>query len=78
MQKPVEPEYLDVRGLAAYSSLAVPSLRDYIRRDNLPCFKVRGKVLVRRSEFEDWLESFRVKTGDELSKIVDEATEAVR
>ena len=36
------------------------TVRDYIKKEGLPCFKVRGKVLIKRSEFEDWLEHYRV------------------
>ena len=64
--------YLDLRGLSTYSSLAVPTLRDYIKSGTLPCFKVKGKILVKRSEFDAWMEKQRVNRGAKIESIVDE------
>ena len=54
--------FLSLRALAAYCGLSVRTLRTYLDRppqDALPCYRVGGKVLVRRSEFDRWLERFR-------------------
>ena len=61
---------LDLRGLSEHSSLGVPTLRDYLRSGGLPYFKLRGKILVRLSEFDQWLESFRVDSKQELDSLV--------
>jgi hypothetical protein len=37
----------------------------------MPHFKLKGKILVKRSEFDGWLESFRVDRNQELNNIVD-------
>jgi hypothetical protein len=52
--------YLSLRQLATYSGLSVRTLRGYVRRavDPLPCYKLPGKVLVRRSEFDTWLQRY--------------------
>jgi len=34
--------YFDLRGLQEYSSIKVPTLREYIKSGDLPCFKVKG------------------------------------
>ena len=68
----LKDQLLDLRGLSVYSSLAVPTLRDYIRSGNLPCFKVKGKVLVRKSEFDTWLEEYRVNKSRDIKRIADE------
>ena len=44
---------------------------------NLPCFKVRGKLLVRKSEFDKWIEGFRVKQ-DKQKDIVNEVMEKLK
>jgi hypothetical protein len=63
--------YFDLRGLAEYSSLAVPTLRSYLRGLRpIPHFKMGGKILVRRAEFDKWMEGFRVDSS-RLEKIVD-------
>jgi hypothetical protein len=43
----------------------------------MPHFKLKGKVLVRRSEFDDWLESFRVQKDFELDSIVNGVIEGL-
>ena len=64
--------YFDLKGLSQYSTLGVSTLRDHIRSGSLPSFKVKGKILVRKSEFDNWLEeNFRI-TGERLSHMVDE------
>ncbi len=64
-------KYLDLRALSEYSSLAVPTLRDYLKGNGgIPYFKARGKVLVRRSEFDAWLEQFRATRNQELDSLV--------
>ena len=62
--------YFDLPGLAKYCSLKVPTLRDHIRSGDLPCFKVKGKILIKNSEFDHWLEAFRFNKKQDLDKIV--------
>jgi len=62
-------KYLTLKGLAGYSSIPVATIRDYLRRDGLPHYRLRGKILVKLSEFEKWMEQFRV-AGEDLQKHV--------
>ena len=68
----LKDQYFDLRGLNAYSSLGISTIRDHINKGALPCFKVGGKILVRRSEFDKWIDNFRVRKNQELEKIVDD------
>jgi excisionase family DNA binding protein len=68
----------DLRGLSAYCSLGVPTLRDHIRSGDLPCFKVKGKILVRRSEFDAWLERHRVNSQHEITGIVNDIMVSIK
>jgi hypothetical protein len=43
----LKDQYFDLQGLSAYSALGVGTLRDHIRCGSLPCFKVKGKILVK-------------------------------
>jgi hypothetical protein len=61
--------YFDLKYLSQYSSLAIPTLRDYLR-GGLPHYKLKGKILVKRSEFDDWMGQFRVD-GKDLNRVVD-------
>jgi len=68
----------DLKGLSAYSALGVGTLRDYIRTGLLPCFKLRGKVLVRRSEFDKWLEGYRVNKEQDVNRMVDGVMDSLK
>jgi hypothetical protein len=57
-------QYFDLKGLSQYASLGVGTLRDYLSAGDLPHFRLKGKILVRRSEFDQWLEGFRVEKKD--------------
>jgi hypothetical protein len=57
---------MSLRALAAYSSLSIRTLRGYLELPPdraLPCFRLPGggKVLVRRSVFDRWLEQFQTR-----------------
>ena len=69
---PLDP-YLPLRALAAYSGLGVATLRGYIDKlpdEALPCYRVGGKILVRRSEFDSWLQQFRALGRPGLAKAI--------
>ncbi len=68
-------KYLDLRGLSEYSSLGIPTLREYLKSGSLSYFKLKGKILVRVSEFEDWLEGYRVNKKEDLNHLVDDVLE---
>ena len=70
--------YFDLPGLARYCSLKVPTLRDHIRSGNLPCFKVKGKILIKKSEFDHWLEAFRINKKKELDRLVDGVMDSLK
>ena len=53
--------YLPLRALSGYCGLSVRTLREHLSDAThpLPCYRVGGKVLVRRSEFDTWVRAFR-------------------
>jgi hypothetical protein len=78
MMNAEQEKYLDLRGLALYSSLAVPTLRDYLRGLNpIPHYKLRGKVLVKQSEFDRWMEGFRVDAS-KLEQVVADVLKSLK
>ena len=67
----LKDQFLDLKGLSLYSSLGVGTLREYLRSSSLPHYRLRGKILIKRSEFDDWMQRFR--TGEQtLDSVVDE------
>lgn len=76
-----EPGYFDLKALAAYSSCSVRWLRDRLvdRLHPLPHYRIEGKILVKREEFDRWLSgSHIVNSTDELSDIVDSVVAHMR
>jgi excisionase family DNA binding protein len=53
--------FLSLRALATYAGLSVRTLREYLDHPSrpLPHYRVGGKILVRRSEFDAWIASHR-------------------
>ena len=64
--------FLSLRALAAYSGLSVRKLREYLEdaAHPLPCYRVGGKILVRRSEFDQWIASYRQAGRADVDRLV--------
>ncbi len=74
----LKDEYFDLSGLSLYCKLGVSTLRNHIRKDGLPCFKLGGKILVRRGEFDKWVSGYRLNKNQEISRVVDEAISSLK
>ena len=77
---PNQAGYFDLRALAAYSCCSVRWLRDRLadRTYPLSCYRVEGKLLVKRIEFDEWMASFRTQNDScSLGKIVEEVVSSV-
>ncbi|ULA69257.1 MAG: hypothetical protein LZF62_410214 [Nitrospira sp.] len=69
------PGYLNLRALAVYSSCSVRWLRDRLvdKICPLPHHRVQGKILVKREDFDTWIEHFRkADTSSGLEALVDD------
>ena len=68
-----DDRYLDVKSLSTYSGISVRTLRDYLGdcEQQIPHFRMKRKVLVRKSEFDGWMENFR-DTGQGFDALVEE------
>ena len=68
-----DDHYFNLRGLAEYSSISVRTLRDYLAsaRDPLPCYSVKKKILVKKSEFDAWLKKYQVRHKP-ITAVIDE------
>ncbi len=64
--------YLSLRALSAYGGLSVRTLRGYLTHPArpLPHYRVGGKVLVKRSEFDVWIRAFRAAETSQVETIV--------
>jgi len=79
---PRDREWLGLRELTAYASVSERTLRSWLHRpvDPLPGVQVGGKILIRRSQFDAWLEQHRVRQTRPLDVdgIVDELVGELR
>ena len=67
-------KYMKLKDLSIYSGISVRKLRDLIKDlvNPLPCFRMDGVILVKKSEFDIWMErNFRLRQRD-IDQIVDE------
>ena len=57
----ISDAYFSLKTLASYSGLSVRRLRGYLtdRKWPLPFFRIGGKILVRKSDFDGWAAQFR-------------------
>jgi hypothetical protein len=76
---PLDP-YLSLRALAGYSGLSVRKLRDLCNdpAHPLPCYRVGGKILVRRSEYDAWVARYRQVGDPDLDRIVSETLRGLK
>jgi excisionase family DNA binding protein len=72
--------FLSLKALAAYSGLSVRKLRDCIDEPthSLPCYRIGGKILIRRSEFDAWITVYRRTGREDLDRVVGEALRDLR
>jgi hypothetical protein len=66
---------LSLKALAAYSSIAPRTLRQYLElapEDALPCYRLPGKILVKRSEFDAWIARYRSRGRPSLVRAIRE------
>jgi hypothetical protein len=76
---PMDP-YLSLRALAGYSGLSIRRLRALLEDPShpLPCFRIGGKILVRRSEYDTWAARYRREGRADVDQVVAGVLESLR
>ena len=76
----VEAVYLPLRDLSVYAGLSVRTLRMYLSDPIRPLlhYRIGGKILVRKSDYDAWASSFRVVDPAGLGHIVDDVMKGLR
>jgi len=66
--------FLSLKALASYASLSVRKLRDCLNdaAHPLPCYRIGGKILVRRSDYDAWAAKFRQVGQPHVDRVVAE------
>ena len=70
-QTDINDQYFDIPHLSTYSCLGKGTIRDYLKT-GMPHYKLKGKILVKRSEFDKWMEGFKVNHQEKIREIVNE------
>jgi hypothetical protein len=72
--------YLTLRALASYSGLSARRLRDLLKdpAHPLPCFRIGGKLLVRRSDYDAWAARYRQVGQADVNRVVQEVLAGLR
>jgi hypothetical protein len=72
--------YLPLKALAAYSGMSVRLLRSALTDPAypLPHYRYGTKILVQRSEFDDWISRYRRTHGEDVARIVNDVLQALK
>lgn len=72
--------YLSLRAAVGYTGLSVRTLRGWLTNPGhpLPCYRVNGKILLRRSELDRWLSGFRSVGQQDLDAMVENLIDDIR
>ena len=64
----IQPEWLSLKQLTKYANVSDRTLRSWIRATTnpLPAAQVRGKILVRKTVFDTWLQNHCIKPLQDL------------
>ena len=62
--------FMPLKPLSEYSGLSVRTLRTYLSHPvrPLPHYRPGGKILVKRSEFDEWLSRFKAEEPGEATR----------
>jgi hypothetical protein len=75
----IDDAYLPLKALSKYAGLSVRRLRSYLSDPiaQLPCYRIGGKVLVKRSEYDAWAQRFRQAASCALEGIVNDVLRGI-
>lgn len=64
--------YLPLKALSSYSGLSVRTLRGHLSdaARPLPHYRVGARIVVRQSEFDEWIRAFRTTETSHVDAIV--------
>jgi lambda repressor-like predicted transcriptional regulator len=72
--------FLSLRALASYSGLSVRTLRSLLMTPvhPLPHYRIGGKILIRRGEFDAWAMRYRRAGRPDVAGLVDDVLRDLR
>jgi lambda repressor-like predicted transcriptional regulator len=75
----VSDAYFSLKALSSYAGLSVRRLRSWLndRRWPLPYYRIGGKILVRRSDYDVWAARFR-RDAAAVDALVDDVMQGLQ
>ena len=72
-------EWMDIRAITQYASISPRTVREWVHRPTnpLPASQVGGKLLIRRSIFDEWMTKHLVRENASVNAIVSEVLAAL-
>jgi excisionase family DNA binding protein len=72
-------EWLDLRQLTKYAAVSERTLRAWIHEPSnpLPAYRVGSKILVRKRDFDIYIERHPVRSAESVNALVDEILSGV-
>jgi hypothetical protein len=72
--------YFSLKALASYSNLSIRRLRALLEdpRHPLPCFRIGGKILVKRSDYDAWAVHYRRAGRADVDQVVAGVLDSLR
>ncbi len=61
-QAKVFPEHLTIKQLSEYLNYSQPAVYKMVSEAGIPCYKISGKLLFKKSEIDCWLLEFKQPT----------------
>jgi len=67
-------EWFDLRQLTRYAAVFERTLRAWVHDpiNPLPAYQVNGKILVKKRDFDNFIEQHPIRTCESVNRIVDE------
>jgi len=56
------PEFLNIKQLSRYLNYSEPAIYKMVAHSEIPCYKLSGKLLFKKSEVNSWLFEFKQPT----------------
>ena len=77
----INKSYLNISELSEYSGISVRTLWDFLKGSNpIPHFRIgeSGRIVrVRKSDFDQWIETYRVNPESKVDKIVEDISKSM-
>ena len=65
------PVHFSIKQLSEYLNYSEPTIYKMVGQSLIPCYKLSGKILFKRTEIDEWLLDFRKATTKQCFTVLD-------